>query len=103
MKDDEFETYVRLASMDGYETYVVGEDKLPVGMAQHIRQRLASQGVLVGNNWLPVDEYAVVIMAEINEFDLTSMRVKKVTMEYIDDNAGYGEVCQLTDLIEMAN
>ena len=103
MKDDEFETHARLASMDGYETYVIGESKLPVGMAQHIRQRLASQGVLVGNNWLPVDEYAVIVMAEINEFDLTDMRVKKVTMEYIDDNAGYGEVCQLTDLIEMAN
>ena len=24
-------------------------------------------------------------------------------LEYIDENAGYGEICQLTDLIEMAN
>jgi len=103
MKDEGFETHVRLASMDGYETYVVGEQQLPVGMAQHIRQRLASQGVLVGNNWLPVDEYAVVVMAEINEFSITDMTAKKITLEYIDDNAGYGEVCQLTDLIEMAH
>jgi len=103
MKDEEFETHVRLASMDGYETYVVGESKLPVGMAQHIRQKLATQGVLVGNNWLPVDEYAVVVMSEINEFSLIDMRIKKVTLEYIDENAGYGEICQLTDLIEMAN
>ena len=72
-------------------------------MAQHIRQRLATQGVLVGNAWLPVDEYAVVVMAEINEFDINDMSVKKMTLEYIDDNAGYCEVCQLTDLIEMAH
>ena len=57
----------------------------------------------MGNNWLPVDEYAIVVMSEINEFSLSDMRIKKVTLEYIDENAGYGEICQLTDLIEMAN
>jgi len=102
-KDDEFNTHVRLAAMDGYEMYEVGELQVPLGPAQHMRQRLAQQGLLAGQNWLPADEYGLVVMLEIGEFSLSDLSVKRATLEYVDDNMGYSDVSQLTDLIEMGH
>ena len=102
-KDEEFNTHIRLAAMDGYETYEVGQVTVPVTVAQHMRQRLAQQGALVGMNWLPVDEYALVVVLEMGEFNLTQLSVKDGKVEYLDDNMGYSEVSQLTDLIEMSH
>tara|TARA_R100000234_G_C5000837_1_gene180234 strand:+ start:87 stop:1481 length:1395 start_codon:yes stop_codon:yes gene_type:complete len=102
-KDEDFNTHVRLSAMDGYEIYEVGEVELPVNVAQHIRQSLAQQGVLAGQNWLPIDEYGLVVMVEIDNFSLSDLSVKKAQVEYIDDNMGYSDVSQLTDLIEMGN
>jgi hypothetical protein len=100
-KDDEFNTQVRISAMDGYEMYEVGELEVPLGPAQHIRQRLAKAGMLAGLNWLPVDEYAVVVAVEVTEFTLDTLVLKGAKLAYVDDNMGYGDVSQLTDLIEL--
>lgn len=102
-KDDEFNTHIRLSAMDGYEIYEVGELMIPVTVAQHMRQRLARQGVLAGQNWLPIDEYGLVVMVEIGEFALNELSVKRASVQHVDDNMGYSDVSQLTDLIEMGN
>ena len=102
-KDEEFNTFVRVAAMDGYEMYEVGELEVPVGPAQHMRQRLAQQGMLAGLNWLPVDEYAVVVTVEVTDFKLDTLSLAGANLDYVDDNLGYSDVAQLTDLIEMAN
>ena len=68
-----------------------------------MRQRLAQQGALVGMNWLPVDEYALVVVLEIGEFNLSQLSVKDGKVEYLDDNMGFSEVSQWTDLIEMSH
>ena len=102
-KDEEFNTYIRLSAMDGYEMYEVGELEVPIGPAQHMRQRFAQQGLLAGQNWLPTDEYGLVVMLEIKEFNLSDLCIKQATLEYVDDNMGYGDVSQLTDLIEMGH
>jgi len=99
-KDEEFNTHVRLAAMDGYEMYEVGEMEIPVGPAQQMRQRLARDGVLAGTGWLPVDEYAMVVLLEISAFDLDSLTLKQGKLEYLDESMGYSDVSQLTDLIE---
>jgi hypothetical protein len=101
MRDEEYNVHIRVSSLDGYEIYEVGQMKLKTNVAQHVRQRLAQQGVLVGMNWLPVDEYAIVVTMEINEFDLSALSIKNCKVEYVDDNLGYSDVSQLTDLIEM--
>ena len=103
MKDEEFNTHIRLSAMDGYEIYEVGQLELPVTVAQHMRQRLAQQGVLAGQNWLPIDEYGLVIMVEIGDFSLDDLSIKKAKVQYLEDNMGYSDVSQLTDLIEMGN
>ena len=102
-KDEEFNTFVRVAAMDGYEMYEIGELEVPVGPAQHMRQRLAQQGMLAGLNWLPVDEYAVVVTVEVTDFKLDTLSLAGANLDYVDDNLGYSDVAQLTDLIEMAN
>jgi hypothetical protein len=102
-KDEVFNTYIRLSAMDGYEIYEVGELMIPVTVAQHMRQRLARQGVLAGQNWLPIDEYGIVVMVEIGEFALNELSVKRASVQHVDDNMGYSDVSQLTDLIEMGN
>ena len=99
-KDEEFNTHVRLAAMDGYEMYEVGEMEIPVRPAQQMRQRLARDGVLAGTGWLPVDEYAMVVLLEISAFDLDSLTLKQGKLEYLDESMGYSDVSQLTDLIE---
>ena len=52
-------------------------------------------------NWLPIDEYAIIITTEIGDFDLSNLSIGKSKIEYVDDNLGYSDVSQLTDLIEM--
>lgn len=101
-RDEKFETHVRLSAMDGYETYEIGQLQLSVEVAQHMRQRLAHQGVLAGQDWLPVDEYAMVVVVELNEFSLGSLTLEKADIRYLDDGLGYSDVSQLTDLIEMS-
>jgi len=101
MRDEEYNVHIRVSSLDGYEIYEVGQLEAPVNVAQHIRQRLAQQGVLIGMNWLPIDEYAIIITTEIGDFDLSNLSIGKSRIEYVDDNLGYSDVSQLTDLIEM--
>ena len=103
MRDDQFETFVRLSAMDGYETYEVGQIQLKVESAQHMRQRLAHHGVLVGQDWLPVDEYAIVVVLELQSFSLDKLLLEKAEILYLDDNLGYTDISQLTDLIEMSD
>ena len=88
--------------MDGYETYEVGQLQLSVEVAQHMRQRLAHQGVLAGQDWIPVDEYAMVVVVELSEFSLSDLTLEKADIRYLDDGLGYSDVSQLTDLIEMS-
>jgi hypothetical protein len=102
-RDREFETHIRVSAMDGFETYEVGQIQLTVEVAQHMRQRLALQGVLAGQDWLPVDEYAMVVVVELAEFSLSDLSLEKVELKYLDDDLGYSDVTQLTDLIEMSN
>lgn len=102
-RDENFTTHIRLSALDGYELYEVGQLELPLTVAQHIRQRLAQQGVLAGQDWMPVDEYALVVVTEMNEFSLEDLRLIKGEIQYLDDNLGYGDVSQLTDLIDMNN
>ena len=45
----------------------------------------------------------VVVVLEMGEFNLTQLSVKDGKVEYLDDNMGYSEVSQLTDLIEMSH
>jgi len=101
-RDEQFETHVRLSALDGFETYEVGQEQLTVTVAQHMRQRLAHQGILAGQDWLPVDEYAMVVVVELNEFSLTELSLQKAEVHYLDDGLGYSDVSQLTDLIEMS-
>jgi hypothetical protein len=101
-RDEAFETHVRLSTMDGYETYEVGQLQLSVEVAQHMRQRLAHQGVLAGQDWIPVDEYAMVVVVELSEFSLSDLTLEKADIRYLDDGLGYSDVSQLTDLIEMS-
>ena len=88
--------------MDGYETHEVGQMQLNVEVAQHMRQRLALQGVLAGQVWLPVDEYAMTVVIELSEFSLSDLTLEKAELLYLDDGLGYSDVSQLTDLIEMS-
>ena len=103
MRDTDYETFVRLSSLDGFEVYEVGQAKLSASVAQHVRQRLAQQGLLVGQDWLPVDEYGVVVVLEMKGFSLAELKMTDADILYADDNLGYSDVSQLTDLIEMAN
>jgi len=102
-RDENFTTHIRLSALDGYELYEVGQLELPLTVAQHMRQRLAQQGVLAGQDWLPVDEYALVVVTEMNGFSLEDLTLMNGEVHYLDDNLGYGDVSQLTDLIEMSN
>lgn len=102
MKDDNFDTHLALSVLDGYETYEVTRMKCDNTIAQHIRNRLARHGVLAGKEWMPIDEYALVIVAEVTDFDLNHLEVKSASLLYADDNLGYSDVSQLTDLIELA-
>jgi len=102
-RDEKFETHIRVSAMDGFETYEVGQLQLNVEVAQHMRQRLAHQGILAGQDWLPVDEYAMVVVVEMSQFSLTNLSLDKAEIRYLDDGLGYSDVSQLTDLIEMSN
>jgi hypothetical protein len=102
-RDEEYNTHVRLSALDGYETYEVGQLILSVTVAQHTRQRLAQQGILAGQNWLPVDEYGMVVVIEMKHFSLDTLSLTDGEVKYLDDNLGYSDVSQLTDLIEMSN
>jgi hypothetical protein len=44
----------------------------------------------------------MVVVAEMKEFSLVSLTIEKVEVSYLDDNLGYSDVSQLTDLIEMS-
>ena len=68
--------------------------------AQHIRTRLARQGVLVGPHWLPVEEQAVVVAAKVNDVRLSTMTITGEIL-YADDELGFSDISQLTDIIEM--
>jgi hypothetical protein len=72
-------------------------------VAQHVRQRLAQQGVLVGQDWLPIDEYGLVVVLEVKGFSLSDLSLTEGDVRYLDDNLGYSDVSQLTDLIEMSD
>lgn len=100
-RDEEFNTHIKVAAMDGYEMYQVGTVQIPIGPAQHMRNRLARDGLLAGTNWLPVDEYAIIVMVELKDFSLSNMTLNSGDVHYVDDNMGYSDVSQLTDLIEM--
>jgi hypothetical protein len=102
-RDEEYDTFVRLSALDGYESYEVGQVKLTVSVAQHLRQRLAQQGVLAGQDWLPVDEYGMVVVMEMKEFSLQDLSVTDGEIKYLDDDLGFSDVSQLTDLIEMSD
>ena len=101
-KDEEFDTILRLSVLDGYETFEVGESKVPTDVAQHIRTRLGQQGVLAGKSWMPIDEYGLVVVAEVTGFDLEKMKATHLNILYADDTLGYSDTSQLTDLIELA-
>jgi hypothetical protein len=99
-KDAEYETHVRLGVLDGLDPYQVMEARLPTEIAQHVRTRLARQGVLVGAHWLPVEEQAVVVAGKVNEVRLSTMTITGELL-YADDNLGFSDLSQLTDIIEM--
>ena len=101
-KDEEFDTILRLSVLDGYETFEVGESRVPTDVAQHIRTRLGQQGVLAGKSWMPIDEYGLVVVAEVTGFDLDKMKATHLNILYADDTLGYSDTSQLTDLIELA-
>tara|TARA_R100001510_G_scaffold37506_1_gene33853 strand:+ start:221 stop:1675 length:1455 start_codon:yes stop_codon:yes gene_type:complete len=103
MRDAEYDTFVRLGALDGFEVYEVGQVKLSAAVAQHVRQRLAQQGVLVGQDWLPIDEYGLVVVLEVKGFSLSDLSLTEGDVRYLDDNLGYSDVSQLTDLIEMSD
>lgn len=102
-RDEEYETHVRLSALDGYETYEVGQLQLTVSVAQHLRQRLAQQGVLAGQDWLPIDEYGLVVVMEMKGFSLQELTLTDGEIKYLDDELGFSDVSQLTDLIEMSD
>lgn len=101
-KDEDFDTKLRLSVLDGYETFEVGESKVDLDVAQHIRTRLGQQGVLAGKSWMPIDEYGLVVVAEVTGFDLDKMKATHLNILYVDDTLGYSDTSQLTDLIELA-
>jgi len=51
---------------------------------------------------MPVDEYGMILVAEVTGFDLNNMRVTKMNVMYVDDSLGFSDASQLTDLIEIA-
>jgi hypothetical protein len=99
-KDAEYETHARLGVLDGIDPYQVMEARLSMETAQHIRTRLARQGVLVGPHWLPVEEQAVVVAAKVNDVRLSTMTITGEIL-YADDELGFSDISQLTDIIEM--
>jgi hypothetical protein len=99
-KDAEYETHLRLGVLDGFDPYQVMEAKLNASVANHLRTRLAKHGVLVGNHWLPIEEQAIVLVAQVKDMNLSTMAMVGEIM-YVDDNLGYSDTSQLTDLIEM--
>lgn len=99
-KDADYETHARLGVLDGIDPYQVMEARLSVQVAQHVRNRLAKQGVLVGAHWLPVEEQAVIVTAKVNEVRLSTMTITGEIL-YADDELGFSDLSQLTDIIEM--
>lgn len=99
-KDAEYETHLRLGVLDGFDPYQVLEVKLNASVANHLRTRLAKNGVLVGNHWMPIEEQAIVLVGQVKDMNLSTMSMVGEVM-YVDDNLGFSDTSQLTDLIEM--
>jgi len=86
--------------LDGFDPYQVLEVKLNASVANHLRTRLAKNGVLVGNHWMPIEEQAIVLVGQVKDMNLSTMSMVGEVM-YVDDNLGFSDTSQLTDLIEM--
>ena len=99
-RDPEYNVLVKLSVMDGFEPFSVYECALTDGLANHMRDRLAREGVLAGTQWLPVDEYAIVLVVEVRKTD--NFELQDAEILHIDSNLGISDTSQLTDLIELS-
>ena len=99
-RDPEYNVLVKLSVMDGFEPFAVYECALTDGLANHMRDRLAREGVLAGTQWLPVDEYAIVLVVEVRKTD--NFELQDAEILHIDSNLGISDTSQLTDLIELS-
>ena len=99
-RDPDFNVLVRLSVMDGFEPFAVHECVLTDGLANHMRDRLAREGVLAGTQWLPIDEYAIVLVVEVRKTD--GFELQDAEILHIDSNLGISDTSQLTDLIELS-
>ena len=100
-RNRDYNIVVKLSVMDGFEPFVVYEDILTDGLANHLRDRLAREGVMAGTQWLPVDEYAVLFVVEVKKTDGFTLTDAEIL--HIDTNMGISDTSQLTDLIELSN
>ena len=100
-RNRDYNIVVKLSVMDGFEPFVVYEDIIADGLANHLRDRLAREGVMAGTQWLPVDEYAVMFVVEVRKTDGFSLTEAEIL--HIDSNMGISDTSQLTDLIELSN
>ena len=100
-RNRDYNIVVRLSVMDGFEPFKVYEDILTDGVANHLRDRLAREGVMTGTQWLPVDEYAILFVVEVKKTDGFTLTDAEIL--HIDSNMGISDTSQLTDLIELSN
>jgi len=99
-KDEQYEFHAILSALDGFDIRDVGQVKVPVNVLEHLRLRLAKAGYLIGHEWMPVDEEGIIFNVEVKaiESDLTISNCEIVNL---DDNLGFSDTSQITDLAEM--
>jgi hypothetical protein len=49
---------------------------------------------------MPIEEQAIVLVGQVKDMNLSTMSMVGEVM-YVDDNLGFSDTSQLTDLIEM--
>lgn len=101
-RDKNFGLHVRLATLDGFEPFEVYKIQLEPEMAHHFRERMAREGMLAGPQWVPIEEHAVLFVVEVQRLDTDCLGIEEADVICLDDNLGYSDTSQLTDLIELS-
>ena len=99
-RDHEYQYHGTFSVLDGFEPREVMEVPIPTGMVNHLRNRLANAGILVGHEWMPVEEEAIIFNVEVKSV-LPDITIGDCDVMKVDDNLGYSDASQITDLAEM--
>ena len=100
-RNQDYDVIVGLSVMDGFDPFPICEMKLGEKGAYTLRERLATEGVQIGTQWMPIDEYAIVFVTEVHSVDEHRLGLEEVELLHIDSNLGLSDVSQLTDVIEL--